>query len=120
VENLAVFSAMSFSASDPNASARYTALTQRLGNNLSIPNGSQTISDIEDDIANAQTAVQTVTTNQTQSTTTLQDMLQNIVGVSNTQVGEQILNLQTQLQASLQVTALLAKTNLVNLLAPLG
>jgi flagellar hook-associated protein 3 FlgL len=120
VENLAVFSAMSFSASDPNASARYTALTQRLGTNLSAPSGSQTVSDIEDDIANAQTAVQTVTTNQTQASTTLQDMLQNIVGTSSTNVGEQILNLQTRLQASLQVTALLAKTNLVSLLAPLG
>ena len=120
VENLAVFSAMSFSASDPNASARYAALTQRLGTNLSIPNGSQTVSDIEDDIANAQTAVQTATTNQTQTTTTLQDMLQNIVGASSNQVGTQILDLQTRLQASLQVTALLAKTNLVSLLAPLG
>ena len=64
--------------------------------------------------------MQTATTNQTQTTATLQDMVQNIVGASTNDVGAQILDLQTRLQASLQVTALLAKTNLVSLLAPLG
>ena len=40
-------------------------------------------------------------------------MLQNITGVSTDEVGVQILALQTRLQASLQTTALLAKTSLV-------
>jgi hypothetical protein len=43
-------------------------------------------------------------------------MLQNIVGANATDVGAQILDVQTRLHASLQVTALLAKTNLVSLL----
>lgn len=120
VENLALFSAMTFSPGDPNASARYAALTQRVSNNLDIPNGAQTVPDIEADIASAQTAMQTATTNHTQTTATLQDMVQNIVGANTDNVGAQILDLQTRLQASLQVTALLAKTNLVSLLSPLG
>jgi hypothetical protein len=47
-------------------------------------------------------------------------MLQNIVGTNTSDVGSQILDLQTRLAASLQVTALLAHTNLVSLLGPLG
>jgi flagellar hook-associated protein 3 FlgL len=120
VENLAVFSAMTFSASDPNASARYAALTQRVYSNLNIPSGSQSIPDIEADIAGVQTTMQTTTANQTQATATLTDMVQSIEGANPDTVGSQILSLQTSLQASLQVTALLAHTNLVSLLAPLG
>ncbi len=120
VENVALFAAMSFSASDPNSTARYSALTQRVATNIVGPSGSQTVSGIADDVAQAQTAIQNATTNNTQTTTTLQDMLQNIVGANSNDVGAQILSLQSQLQASLQVTALLAKTNLVSLLSPLG
>ena len=43
-------------------------------------------------------------------------MLQQIEGVPTEQVAAQILALQTQLQASLQTTALLFKTSLVNYL----
>jgi hypothetical protein len=120
IENVALFAAMSFSASDPNSAARYAALTQRLATNIVGPSGSQTVAGIQDDITQAQTATQNATTTHTQSLTTLQDMLQNIVGANSNDVGSQILELQTQLAASLQVTALLAKTNLVNLLSPLG
>jgi flagellar hook-associated protein 3 FlgL len=116
VETVAVFAAMSFSAGDPNASARYAALARRVGGNLNIPNGSQTVANIEADIAGVQTAMQAAATNHTQRTATLQDMLQNIVGANPTDVGAQILDVQTRLQASLQVTALLAKTSLVSLL----
>ena len=120
VDNLAVFSAMSFSASDPNASARYAALTQRISANLNIPSGSQTVTDIEADVAGAQTAMKTATANHTQTSAMLTNMVQSIESADPTTVGEQLLSVQNRLQASLQVTALLAKTNLVNLLAPLG
>ncbi len=120
VENVAVFAAMKFSASNSNASGAYAALTQRVNNNLNIPNGSQTVQNIEADIASAQTAMQTATTNNTQTSATLQDMVQTIEGANTTAVGEQLLSMQTSLEASLQITALLAKTNLASLLSPLG
>lgn len=120
VENMALFASMTFSASDPNAKARYQALTLRVGDNMNIPNGSQTVTDIEADIASAQTTIKTTTTNNTQMTSTLQDMVQNIEGASTNDVAAQILDMQTRLQATLQVSALLAKTNLVSLLAPVG
>jgi hypothetical protein len=54
----------------------------------------------------------------TQTQTTLQNMLQNIDGVNQDQVGEQILTLQNSLSASLSVTARLAQISLVNYLSP--
>jgi len=60
--------------------------------------------------------VQTTTASHAATTVALQDMLQNIVGANPSDVGAQILDLQTRLQASLQVTALLAKTNLASLI----
>jgi flagellar hook-associated protein 3 FlgL len=120
VENLAVFSAMSFSASDPDAKLRYQALAQRVANNLDVPGGSQSVANIEADIAGVQTSVQSVTATHTQTSATLTDMVQNIEGADPNSVGTQILDLQTRLQASLQVTAMLAHTNLVSLLGATG
>ena len=45
-------------------------------------------------------------------------MLQNIDGVNQNQIGEQILTLQNSLSASMSVTARLAQLSLVNYLAP--
>ena len=118
VENLAAFAAMSFSASDPNAHARYEALAQRISGNLNIPNGSQTVADIEADIAGAQITLQTTADQHTQTAGALTDMVQNIENADTNEVGSQILDLQTRLQASLQVTAMLARMNLASILGP--
>jgi flagellar hook-associated protein 3 FlgL len=120
VQNLAVMSALTFSPSDPNAAARYAALTQRVATNMNIPNGSRTVTDIEADIAGAQTAMKTASDNHTQMTGTLTDMVQNIEGADTNTVGAQLLDLQNRLQASLQVTAMLAHTNLASILGPNG
>ena len=50
--------------------------------------------------------------NQTKST--LSSLLDQIEGVSNEEVASKILALQTSLQASLQTTSLIYKTNLTN------
>jgi len=116
--NVAALAATSYSASDPNAQASYQALSQQVVANLNGQSGTQSISDIEADIANAQTTVQNATTLNTQTQTTLQDMLQGIDGVNQTQIGEDILTLQNSLSASMSVTARLAQLSLVNYLAP--
>jgi hypothetical protein len=118
VENLAVFSAVSFSPSDPNASARYGALTQRVSVNLVMPSGSQSVANIEADIAGVQATMKDTSDQHTQTSATLTDMVQNIEGANTSEVGSQILDLQTRLQASMQVTAMLARTNLASILAP--
>src|SRR5208282_1629066 len=118
VANVAVLAATTYSASDPNAQASYQALSQSVMANLNGQSGTQSISDIEAGLANAQTTVSNATTLNTQTQTTLQDMLQNIDGVNQTQIGEQILTLQNSLSASMSVTARLAQLSLVNFLAP--
>ena len=51
-----------------------------------------------------------------QTSATLNDLLQQIQGVSNEQVGTELLTLQTRMQASMQTTAMLFQTSLVNYL----
>jgi flagellin-like hook-associated protein FlgL len=116
VSNVAVFAAMTFSANDPNASARYEKLTQRIGANLAGPPGTQTVTDIESEIANAQTTMKAATDRNQQTQSALSGMLDTIAGVPTEQVGAEILALQTRLQASLQTTALLSKLSLTNYL----
>jgi flagellar hook-associated protein 3 FlgL len=118
VANVAVLAATTYSASDPNAAASYQALSQSVVANLSGQSGTQSIQDIEADLANAQTSVSNATNLNTQTQTTLQDMLQGIEGVNQTQIGEDILTLQNSLSASMSVTARLAQLSLVNYLAP--
>jgi hypothetical protein len=120
VANVAVLAATTYSASDPNAEASYQALSQSVTANLAGASGTQSISDIEADLANAQTTVSNATTLNTQTQTMLQDMLQNIDGVNQNQVGEQILTLQNDLSASMSVSARLAQLSLVNYLGPVS
>jgi flagellin-like hook-associated protein FlgL len=115
VQNFATLAAVTISPSDPNASGLTGALNQRLAANLADPD-TQSIADIQTELAGAQTSLSTAKTRHQQTTATLSDFLQQIEGVSNEDVGAQILALQTRMQASMQTTALLFQTSLVNYL----
>jgi flagellin-like hook-associated protein FlgL len=116
VQNVAVLAAVTFSQSDPNGEERNAALTQRLVPALAVPAGVQKIENIQADLAGAQTTIVATKDRHAQTTNTLSDLLQQIEGVSTEEVAAQILALQTRLQASLQTTALLYQTSLVNFL----
>ncbi len=116
--NVGVLAATTYSSSNTNAAASYKALCQSVQANLAGQPGTQQVSDIEASLANAQTSLKNATTLNTQTQTTLQDMLQGIEGVNQTQIGELILTLQNNLSASMSVTARLAQMSLVNYLAP--
>ena len=117
VQNIATLAAVTVSPSDPNAADLSAALSQRLTGNLTGAPGVQTISDIETELAGAQASLQRRRKDRHQQTSaTLGDLLQQIEGVSNEEVGAQILALQTRLQASMQTTAMLFQTSLVNYL----
>ncbi len=116
--NVGVLAATSYSPSNPNAQASYQALSQSVQANLGGQSGAQTVGDIQASIANAQNTLKNATTTNTQTQTTLQDMLQGIEGVNQNQIGEDILTLQNELSASMSVTARLAQMSLVNFLAP--
>lgn len=118
VSNVALLAATTYSASDPNAQSSYQALSQHVASQLDGQSGTQSIQNIEADLANAQTTATNATSLNTQTQTTLQNMLQNIDGVDQNQIGEQLLTLQNSLQASLSVTARMAQFSLVNYLSP--
>jgi flagellar hook-associated protein 3 FlgL len=120
VQNIATLAATTYSASDPNASASYTALNQRVFAALGTPPGVQNIDDIEASLANAQTSISTAQSQHQQTSNTLSDMLQSIEGVDTTTVGSQILSLQASLSASLAVTARLSQINLLSFLSPVS
>jgi hypothetical protein len=116
VQNIAVYAATTFSASDPNAADRFAALKQRLGIALDNPPGQQKIEDIQSEMAYAQTTMQGASERQQQRQSTLQGLLEGIEGAPQEQVAAQILALQNRLQASLQATALLYQISIVNYL----
>src|SRR5215469_14287940 len=120
IEAVAVFAATNFSPTNTNSTAAYGALAQRVSLALNVQpgNGTQTSQDIETDLANVQNTIKTTTTQQTQTQATLQDFVQGITGVSNETVASELLTVQTELQASLQTTAMLSKLSLVNYLGP--
>jgi flagellar hook-associated protein 3 FlgL len=115
--NVGALAATTYSASDTNAEASYEALSQQVSANLAGQSGTQSISDLEAQIADAQNTVHDATTVNTQTQTTLQDMLQGFEGVNQNQIGEDILTLQNNLSASMSVTARLAQMSLVNYLS---
>src|SRR5262245_26878737 len=116
VQDIAIFSSATFSASVPDDLARYQALTGRLGAGLVGGPGQQKISDISADLATAQATLGTAKDRHQQNNTVLSNMLDHIDNASVEEVGAKILTLNTRLQASLQTTAMLFKTSLVNYL----
>jgi flagellin-like hook-associated protein FlgL len=116
VQNTAALAAVSFSSSDPDAAKRYQALAARTSDALAVPSGTQKVDDIATDLANAQASFKAAGERQQQTKSALQGLLDNIEGVSSEEVASEILALQTRLQASLQTTAILYRTSLVNYL----
>ena len=114
VQNVAALAAMTFSPTDPDATARSGALHQRIGANLDVPPGIQKVDDIAADLAAEQNALRAATDRHRQTRSSLSGMLQQIEGVPTEEVAAQILALQVRLQASLQTTSMMFETSLVN------
>ena len=116
LQTLAVYSAVTTSATNPNAALQVQALSQRVAQNLAPQPGQQTIQDIQSDLATAQMTMKDAQSRQTQAQGTLQGIIDQAESVSSDQVASQILALQTDLQASYQTTAMLAQLSLTKFL----
>ncbi|WP_315765729.1 MULTISPECIES: flagellar protein [unclassified Bradyrhizobium] len=116
IQQTAVYAAVTASPTAPNSGAQIAALSQRIAANLTSQPGQQTISDIQTDFANAQTAMKDAGARQTQSKAALQSLIDGTEGISQNEVASQILQLQTNLQASYQTTSMLSKLSLVKYL----
>jgi hypothetical protein len=116
LQTLAVFAAVTTSATNPNAAGQVAALSQRVAQNLSRQPGQQTIENIQSDFATAQATMKDATARQKQTQGMLQGIVDQAENISPDQVASQILALQTSLQASYQTTAMLAQLTLTKFL----
>ncbi|BAM88628.1 conserved hypothetical protein [Bradyrhizobium oligotrophicum S58] len=116
VQQTAVYAAVNTPPAGANAPQQIGALSQRIAANLTPQLGQQSISDIQTDFANAQTTMKDATARQTQAKAAMQSMVDQTEGISQQDVASQILQLQTNLQASYQTTAMLAQLTLVKYL----
>src|SRR5829696_3339343 len=116
LQNIAVYSAVTTNASNPNSKAQVNALQQRISANLAPQSGQQSIQDIQAEFAGAQSAIKASTDRQTQLKGMAQTMLDQIEGINQEEVATKILALQTSLQASYQTTSMLYQTTLTKFL----
>ena len=114
VQNIAIFAAVTFSAADPEASNKYREMASQVASGLSAIPGRQKIRDVASDLAGAQVTIGASDERHVQTRSLLLGLLEHIEGAPVEEVGAQILALQTRLQASLQTTAMLFETSLVN------
>lgn len=114
VQNEAVFAAVSFSSTDPDARDRYYALAARVGSAMDVPAGTQQIEAIQTELAGANVSAQAAKKRLAERTPVLQDMIDNVENISNEEISVKLLALNTRMQASLQVTAMLSQLSLVN------
>jgi flagellin-like hook-associated protein FlgL len=114
VQIVAAYAAVTTSTTDPNAREQVQALNDRIAASLAPQFGQQSIQDIQSEFAGAQVAMEAASDRQTLTTTMTQTMLDSVEGISNEEVIAKILALQTNLQASYQVTSMLYQTSLVN------
>ena len=112
-QSVAVFAAMTYSTSDPDAEARYAALKQRVTAAIEGQPGKQGINDIQGDIAAVHNALQYTKERHQQTSATLDVILQQVEGVATEEVAAKILALQTSLQATLETTAMMLRTNIL-------
>jgi flagellar hook-associated protein 3 FlgL len=108
--------AVSPATSTTNAAAQVSDLSASVAQALSPQPNQQSIQDIQTDLANAQTTMSTTSALQTQTQSSLQDIVSQVETVSPDQVASQILALQTNLQASYQTTSMLSQLSLVKFL----
>jgi len=116
VQQTAVYAAVSTSPTNAYSGAQVAALSQRIAANLTPQPAQQTISDIQTDFANAQVTMKDTGARQTQAKAALQSMVDQTEGISQNEVAAQILQLQTNLQASYQTTSMLSQLSLVKYL----
>jgi hypothetical protein len=116
VEGVAVFAALTEPPTSPNSTGQASALSQRISTNLTSQLGQQTISQIQTDLANAQIQIQAATARQTQTQNVLQNLIGDTETASTQEVASEILAIQTALSASFQTTSILSKLTLTNFL----
>lgn len=112
----AIMATETFPASDANAQAGYEAMASRVGDKLGFGDSVQKPAEIITELGSAQTALASAKERHQSTKNYLISTLSGVENVTTEEVATQILSLQTQLQASYQVTSMLSKLSLTNYL----
>jgi flagellar hook-associated protein 3 FlgL len=119
VQAVATYAAVTISPTGTNSGAAAAALSDRIATNLTPQAGQQKISDIQTDFATAQNVMKDATARQNQAKTALQNLISDTEGINQNEIASEILQLQTNLQASYQTTSMLSQLSLTKFL-PVG
>ncbi|WP_353186922.1 hypothetical protein [Bosea sp. (in: a-proteobacteria)] len=106
----------SFPADDPASQARYDAMAERVADRLGFGGTTQKPAEIITELGSAQMALAGAKGRHQSTKDYLTTTLSGVQNVTTEEVATQILALQTQLQASYQVTSMLSKLSLTNYL----
>jgi flagellin-like hook-associated protein FlgL len=112
----AIMAATTFPAGDADSQAAYKAMASRVSDRLGFAGSVQKPMEIISELGSAQTALAAAKTRNQDTRNYLATALSGVENVTTEEVAAQILSLQTQLQASYQVTSMLSKLTLTNYL----
>jgi flagellar hook-associated protein 3 FlgL len=116
LRELAVFSVQNFDVSDPTAADRYGQVALRTRGNLDDPSGGSLPRSIALEVGTASKLVEATKERHTATRAVFNNILDQTDGVSEEEVAARLLNLQTRLEATYSVTAMLSELQLVNYL----
>ena len=112
----AIMAVENFPAGDANSQARYEAMTARVSEKLGFGGSTQKPAELITEFGSAQSALSSAKERHQSTKDYLTTTLAGVENVTTEEVATQILSLQTQLQASYQVTSMLSKLSLTNYL----
>jgi len=116
IQNLSLLSAETFSVADPNDQARYSELRNRVSSALSFNPPSQSVLQIIAEFGQKQGVLGNVQERHAASRNTTGEILGDIENADSFEVSAQILQLQTRLQASFEISARLSQLSLLQFL----
>ncbi len=116
VKQFAVMSSASFDAASENDAARYKAMTDRVSANLSGFLKADSLDRVIGELSIAEGSLEGAEQRHIASDNMVTDFLADIETADINEVGAKLLSLQTQLQASYQVTSMLSRLSLANFL----
>lgn len=115
VKAAALLSAVTYDKADPDAEQAYKDLTSRVST-ITAPSGSETVEGVVTQLGLTASTLQETLDRNEQMQGIASGVLGDKMGIDEYEVGTKLTTLQTQLQASYQVTSMLSQLSLVNFL----
>ncbi len=114
--HMAVFALEEFNHGDPADDARYAALKSKVGDGLAYTGGVRSVGSMQAEFASIHAAYGAARERHTLTLNLAQQSLADVTKANNEEVAVKLLQLQTQLQASYEATALISQLSLARFL----